>query len=103
MDVFFQSLPKDVKIISGYQKTPRTLSICISEKDFFRILEFLPEGDLIFKFLERRSKEKIFVHFAFLKERVTLQIAIEVTNPSQGFGKSLCGFFPPAVAYLAEL
>jgi len=102
LDLFLKSLPKDLHLISGHQKTPSSLYLCYSEEDFFKILSVFPEGQIVFRFFEKRPNDIQNVHLALQKEKLTLQISIEVKNCSQDFGTKLCERFPSAQAYLGE-
>ena len=102
LDVFLKTIPDHIHVLSGQQKTPSYLNLSFSEEDFFELLKTIPEEQMVFRFLEKTPKNKLFVHLTFLRERITLQITIEVINNSKNFGAKLCEFFPPAVAHLAE-
>jgi hypothetical protein len=102
LDLFLKSLPVDLHLISGHQKTPSSLYLCYSEEDLFKILNTFPEEQIVFRYFEKRPKEIIYVHLALLREKLTLQISIEVKNCSKDFGVKLCERFPPAQAYLGE-
>jgi hypothetical protein len=102
LDLFLKSLPNDLHLISGHQKTPSSLYLCYSEEDFFKILNTFPEEQIVFRYFEKRPKETRYVHLALLKEKLTLQISIEVKNYTHDFGTKLCERFPSAEAYLGE-
>ncbi len=102
LDLFLKSLPNDIHLISGHQKTPSSLYLSYSEEDFFKILKLFPEEQIVFRFLEKKSKDILNVHLALLKEKLTLQISFDVKNCSQDFGTKLCQRFPSAQAYLGE-
>ncbi len=102
LDSFLKSLPSDIHLISGHQKTPSSLYLSYSEEDFLKLLQFFPEGQIVFRFLEKSLKDRFLVHLAYLKGKLSLQITIEVKNRSQEFGTKLCTIFSSAEAYLDE-
>ena len=103
LDLFLKGLPDDIHLISGHQKTPSSLYLSYSEENFLKLLKVLPEKQIIFRFLEKRPKDKLLVHLAFLKEKLTLQITIEVKDCSQDFGEKFIRIFPSAEVYQGDL
>ena len=103
LDAFLNLLPNHIHMLSGQQKTPNFLNLSFSEEDFFELLEALPEEKTVFRFLEKTPKDRLLVHLAFLKEKITLLITIDVKNISENFGNRLCKYFPPAVIYISEI
>jgi hypothetical protein len=102
LDLFLKNLPQDIHLISGHQKTPSSLELIYSEEDFLKLIEFFTEDKFVFRFLEKTPKGEFFVHLAFLKGGLALQIAIEVRNRSNEFKTKLCALFSAAEAYLNQ-
>ena len=102
LDLFLDSVPNDIHLISGHQKTPSSLELIYSEEDFLRLVKYFPEDQIIFRFIEKSPKDEFFVHLAFLKGELILQVTIEVRNRSHEFKTELCAFFPAAEAFLDQ-
>ena len=103
LDIFLKSLPNDIHLIYGHQKTSSSLHLSYSEEDFLKLVKFYPEDQIIFRFLEKTPKDEFLVHLAFLKGDFSLQITIEVRNRSREFGIKLRTIFPSAEVYLHDL
>lgn len=103
LDSFLKSLPNNIHLISGHQQTSSSLHLSYSEEDFLKLLDFFPEDQIVFRFLEKTPKDEFLVHLTFLKGKLSLQITIEVKNRSQDFGTKLCEIFSSAEVYLDEL
>ena len=103
LDLFLKSLPHDIHVISGHQKTSSSLHLRYSEEYFLKLLKYFPEDQIVFRFLEKTPKDEFLVHLAFLKRDFALQITIEVKNRSREFGITICRIFPSAEVYLHDL
>ncbi len=103
LDSFLKSLPHDIHLISGHQKTSSSLYLIYSEEDFLKLLNWFPEDQFVFRFLEKTPKDEFLVHLAFLKRDYSLQITFEVKNRSREFGVKFRTIFSSAEAYLEDL
>jgi len=102
LDSFLKILPHDIHLISGHQKTSSSLYLSYSDEDFLKLVNFFPEDQIVFRFLEKTPKNEFLIHLAFLKGKLSLQLTIEVKNHSQEFGVKLSEIFSVAKIYLNE-
>ena len=103
LDSFLKSLPRDIHLISGHQKTSSSLHLIYSEEDFLKLLNWFPEDQFVFRFLEKTPKDEFLVHLAFLERDFSLQITVEVKNRSREFGVKFRTIFSSAEVYLEDL
>ena len=101
LDSFLKKLPKDLHLISGRQKTARSLFLSYSQSDFFKLIDNFSKEQFIFRFLEKQEEEFI-IHFGFIDENFSIELSIEVKNTNLELNTKLRKYFPSAEIYLSE-
>ncbi|MHA1941352.1 MAG: hypothetical protein ACXACP_12035 [Candidatus Hodarchaeales archaeon] len=99
LENFLKLMPMETNLISGFQQSPSDLYLVYSSEHFFKIIEFFPQEQILFRFAETKPINILIIHLIYYNLPDKVNLTFEIKDYDENVTEQLKQRFPASELY----